>query len=907
MPKVISYTPSWLCEPAPGHELFKTTEENTPRGQATTYKALTESLKRNAKPGPRRTIAHRGTEVFIAVGKEIRWADLVYLKETWDDKQDDLRRGDSRGRKDDYEDVEHAQGYRVSVSQIEGIAIFANPKQTIKTPVADDIRQLIISPHSNYLAILTTHTVHIALLPDPSHLTAQDTSPLRMKTYTLGPITHVTSQSAVVSALWHPLGVNGSCVVTVTEDAVVRVWELSTTDRWSFDRPTLAIDLKKLADGVSLDQDFGASASGMNKGFSPDSFEMEVASACFASRGSGGWSPMTLWVAMREGDVYALCPLLPERWAPPPTLIPSLSVSIVAKVANLEDDPEVSEQSKLLSQQQLAWMSDLDNQDPVITEAPIGQPPAEVYTRPLKPGKVPKLQGPFDFEFAPEESEDELDNMLTDIFAIGPKLDAEELMSGEDEDLEVDDTYQEGLSAGVICLLASSGRVTICLDLDGVEAQWLPSGKSKYRKFVDMSDPPSLLTFHVLDTVKPEEIFEGGWPMFSHDFSSRYSFFTTHASGISFISLSPWVFRLESELQGNAGPGAEFRIDLLVKGQNSIRERLITEDISAEAEPLPLAASVAIRDPDLGYFLLSASSHGPIALNFEAPDDEPEAPRSRSPTYEAEPEPQPLLLCPPRPVYQPSPALGSSSALPNFLEQLRHSKYKRLINEPVRLSPATLGILTDAHKVLSEETHRLGTAAAELFRRCHKLQLDLRDQIARANEVAYRIEAVVGDDELDVGMRPVGGNAGLEKRINDAKRRQQDLLDRFEKLKRKAARGGAGGRELSDKEKVWIEEVSTLSGAVLPSESTEKSSNDSKTTKPWQRFDEVKTLKEELVERAKELGEDAEGDNNSAIGSKVKVPSEIRRQKVKQVMELLERETALVEGAKGRLERLSLA
>jgi nucleoporin NUP82 len=749
--------------------------------------------------------------------------------------------------------------------------------------------------------------VHIALLPDPSHLTAQDTSPLRLKTYTLGPITHVTSQSAVVSALWHPLGVNGSCLVTVTEDAVVRVWELSTTDRWSFDRPTLAVDLKKLADGTALDQDFGASASGMNKGFSPDSFEMEVASACFASRGSGGWSPMTLWVAMREGDVYALCPLLPERWAPPPTLIPSLSVSIVAKVAALEDDPEISEQSKLLSQQQLAWMSDLDNQDPVITEAPIGQPPAEVYTRPVKPGKIPKLQGPFDFELAPEESEDELDTMLTDIFVIGPKLNAEELMDGEDEDLE--DTYQEGLSAGVVCLLSSSGRVTICLDLDGVEAQWLPSGKSKSRKFIDLSDSPSLLTFHVLETLKREEIFDGGWPMFSPDVNSRYSFFTTHASGITFISLSPWVFRLESELQGNAGPGADFRIDLLVKGQNSIRERLFTEDRSAEAEPLPLAASVAIRDPDLGYFLLSASPHGPIALTFEAPDDEPEVGRSRSPTYEAESEPQPLLLCPPRPVYQPSPSLSSSSALPKFLEQLRHSKYKRLMNEAVRLSPATLTILTEAHKLLSEETHRLGTAAAELFRRCERLQLDLREQIARANEVAYRIEAVIGEDNAaDDDTRPLGGNVGIEKRIDDAKRRQQELSDRFEKLKRKAGKGGAGGRELSDKEKIWIEEVSTLSEAILPSETTEDSSNDTKLARPWQRYEEAMALKEEIVKRAEEQAEaEAEGDSNSTIGTKVKVPSEIRRQKVKQVMKLLERETALVEGAKGRLERLSLA
>ncbi len=126
MPKVISYTPSWLCKPAPGHDLFVKDEENTSRGQATTFKALSESLERNAKPGPRRTIAHRGTEVFIAVGKEIRWADLVYLKETWEDTQDEQRQGYNRVRKDDSEHMELAQGYRVSVSHSKGIALFAN-------------------------------------------------------------------------------------------------------------------------------------------------------------------------------------------------------------------------------------------------------------------------------------------------------------------------------------------------------------------------------------------------------------------------------------------------------------------------------------------------------------------------------------------------------------------------------------------------------------------------------------------------------------------------------------------------------------------------------------------------------------------------------------------------------------
>lgn len=113
MPKVTSYTPSWLSKPALGHKLFVTAEENIPKAQATTFKALTESLKRNAKAGPRRTIAHRGTEVFIAVGKEIRWADLVYLKEAWDERQASQHRSHDEAY---FEEEEHAQGYRVGIS-----------------------------------------------------------------------------------------------------------------------------------------------------------------------------------------------------------------------------------------------------------------------------------------------------------------------------------------------------------------------------------------------------------------------------------------------------------------------------------------------------------------------------------------------------------------------------------------------------------------------------------------------------------------------------------------------------------------------------------------------------------------------------------------------------------------------
>lgn len=770
--------------------------------------------------------------------------------------------------------------------------------------MGSDIQQLIISPYSNYMAIVTTHTVRIILLPDSSHLTAQSTDELKPKSWTLGPTTHVIDRSPIASTLWHPLGVNGSALVTVTKDAIVRVWELSQNDRWSFDKPTLTIDLKKLVDGSTLDQNFSASNDVTNKGFSPDSFEMEVAAACFSGRGSGGWSPMTLWIAMREGDVYALCPLLPDHWAPPPTLIPSLSISIVGNLGAVEDDPNVSEPAKLLAQQQLDWMSDLDKQEPKVIEGPPGEPPTEIYSRPSKPGVVPRLQGPFELQLSPE-SDDDLDLELTDIFVIGEKLDTEELMMGEEEDLEMEEIEKEGLSLSVICLLSSSGQLRICLDVDGVEAQWLPPrNKLKVvKRLAATTKPPSLLTFQSLDILTSLEGAEERWPMISPDVTSRYSFFVTHPTSITYISLAPWVFRLESELQGDSQAGSDFRINLLVNGQGSTRERLYTNPAQGDSH-LPLAAAVAIRDPDLGYFLLSATPFEPVAMVFDTPDDDFEPMRSViSPTFDKDAEVQPLDFYEPRPVFQPSHAFHEDSALPAFLEQIRTSRYKTIVNQEVKLSPVTLQIFTDAHKILSEETHRLGLAASELFRRCEKLQAELRQQITKANEVKARVEAVTGEDQDD-GEGPESSNAAFERRLESAKKRGEALSQRLEKMRKTVTK--ATSRELSDKERSWVNEVKAMDASILGSES--QAGSPARLRQTLKRYEEAKRLRDELLEQAKKLGETTdEGDENLGASSiDLRIPSDLRRAKINQVRGLLERETALVEAAKGRLEKLQI-
>lgn len=791
------------------------------------------------------------------------------------------------------------------------------PEQMIKTPVADDIRQLVMSPNEDYLAVLTAHTVHICILPDSSHLSARDSTPFRPKFWTLGPTTHVTSRSAVSSAIWHPLGVNGSALVTVTEDAIVRVWELSASDRWSFDRPTLAIDLKRLADGTSSDQDFSASTSATNKGFSPDEFDMDVASACFGDRRSGGWSPMTLWIAMRNGDVYALCPLLPSKWAPPPTLVPALSVSIVAKMATTEEDDDISAEAKLLTQQQLDWMADLDGQEPRLVDGLPGEPVTEIYTRPAKPGVIPKLQGPFYLDLAPEAAEAGQDGeddptQITDIHVVGEKISTGDLMTGEDVDLEFDQS-NDGLSLSVVCLLTASGQVQIYLDVDGVEAQWLPTRKMKLAQAKgngDDSEYPALLSFQTLETQTSTEIknVKGNWPVFSTDATSRYSFFVTQSTGITFISLAPWVFRLESELQSESEAGTKFRLDLLVKGNGSAREKIFVQ----KREICPLAACVSIRDPDLGYFILSATFNSAVAVFFDVPEDE-FAPlsrnRSSSPVHNDEDDRQALTIWEPRPYFHASGALDHEIRLPRFIDSLKSGNRKPLMQQEVRLSPVTLDIFAEVHLVVSEDIDPLNIAVAELFRKCEALQHELWEQITKANEVRQRVEAISGDDVED--EEPVSEAVRIQTRLERAQSRQEELAQRMERVKSKLSK--ATSRELSDYEIAWMNEVKALESTILGT--GEAGQSPSKARTPPKRLEEIKRLKDDLAAQVSRLQKSSEGeekdkaeDGPGSLGPNngYKVPLEIKKAKYAQVRALLDRESALVEGVKSRLENMSL-
>lgn len=112
MPKIKSYTPGWLSKGSPGNNLFAPSTDGSRASLSSPYSA---KPKKRSPNGARRTIARRGTEVFVANGREIRWGDLAYLKEMHVTKRAGARvKREDSDEDDTLESIENrAAGYRV--------------------------------------------------------------------------------------------------------------------------------------------------------------------------------------------------------------------------------------------------------------------------------------------------------------------------------------------------------------------------------------------------------------------------------------------------------------------------------------------------------------------------------------------------------------------------------------------------------------------------------------------------------------------------------------------------------------------------------------------------------------------------------------------------------------------------
>lgn len=893
MVQALSYTPQWLVRPAPGSRVFQSSQAAT--------------IGTAEAPVP---VGHRGTEIFVAVQNEIRWANLSQLQDLFETEKNAYKQpGFSQAAPPSY------------------------PYRTLKVPVSRPIKSLTVSPNGDLLVILTEHTAHVAVLPDSAHLGHQtDAAPTRLKSFQLGPTDHVLDRAPIASAIWHPLGVNGNCLVTITTDAVVRLWELDVSNRHSFDKAATAIDLKKLGNASLSAEDMSPSKYGSRQ-FSPDDFELEVASACFGGRGEDAetpWSGLTLWLAMRNGDLYCMCPLLPRKWNPSPALVESLLATIALKF----DDRELKDAQTL--NKQLQWATELDEQARIRPEddAPLN--------RPSRTPSVPMLQGPL--RLVPD-ADDIFET--SDILVIPGK----NKTGGGDLEFADDDWDDEPASPFNIILIGTSeGYVHVLLDVEGIEARWLPSkGPKIFSPLKRVQHVPELILAESIPLIKPSKsskVQADAQISFTPNIMTRHAVFASHIGGVSSIDLSHWIVRLGDELH-DTNAGLDFRLGLLVESARTKAQEIIHRAVPkpvklkqhdfyepADADPedadgpekvVERCINLFSESNGLGHFLLTTINGLPHAVVLEDPSIISDQASDDSFYQPEDTGSEPLKLeyeeVDSRQPYAVSSAFSESSNLPNIPNEPRHARIRRTLtqkNQPI--SSATLDLLIDVHRSLSSETATLNAAAAELFRRCNLLRAELQDQLEKGVDLSTRIESVIDEDADEYPraitaapapgdtspLADVGINAAVERRLEAVRTRHAELAQRYHALKQKQSR--IAGRPLSERERAWARSVRELERAVLGPAAREETADDR--SAPAHRFRELRAQHEGLVGRAQEhvrrreaAADDAE--EGGVGGLELAVGPERRARRQGQVEMLLERETAMVEATAEKVRALT--
>ncbi|KAK4690605.1 nucleoporin NUP82, partial [Phenoliferia sp. Uapishka_3] len=249
------------------------------------------------QPGGRksRAVIARGTELVVAVGRQLRIASLLDVKARCEEKK--------LGSGKDLEELER----EVQLGEY----------KVLNTPIINfDIQQLILNSTSKLLAVVGQHSIAIVLLPRRGW-TNSIGSLLETRALLIGRFYHSLPGSPNISQVsWHPWGDDSSSLMVLTTDAILREYSINEDT----EEPAQTVSFCEKEEG-----------RGMGTFSSEDRKERKAVAFCVGG-GVADWGPLTVYGLMESGDVVALCPFLPKKAAIPASYLHSLSSFVSAKV-----------------------------------------------------------------------------------------------------------------------------------------------------------------------------------------------------------------------------------------------------------------------------------------------------------------------------------------------------------------------------------------------------------------------------------------------------------------------------------------------------------------------------------------------------------------------------------------------
>ncbi|KAJ2804679.1 hypothetical protein H4R20_002406 [Coemansia guatemalensis] len=603
---------------------------------------------------PRGRMTVRGTDLFVVVGREVRWINLKACKDAFV-RFESKRMGLSSAGLESVKDKDAA-----AESKLE--AVKSVPWYRLGCEALSfDIFKLNINASGKLLVAVGSHQVAVVVLPTSAptakskggaftaaRLETSDKSSggrgiwIDCRSMLLGTAPGVTTPSReadgssahvrspggggglsvtanwsartrVVDVLWHPLSTSDSHLLVLQANGIIKLFDISE----DMDTPEQTMSL------------FGASSAG-GAGFAMS----RAVSFCIGSSASAGWSRVTVYVLTNTGEVYSLCPVLPRRCSVEQEWLGDLLETAELDVREWQaEEYETSEciytPPELLDARAAAkWLSQILELERGRSKASAGGENMYI-TLTANLMQPAAAQGPYLFQPEPmpvDTSGYGSDNSSTDEDA-NASFDRSNADCNPDDACEI--LYMEstsGIGVGLVAIAYCDSHVELFADMEPVIGKWADTaGRGAH-----MRDLPVLATMASIDlSIRPlagaDQIKSSkqiGTVSLMADTLNPTVFYALHSHGVHRVDMRSWTKLLERAIGLSSESGRSEALEQMMcaldgrqgmasgqDGNTAVAQRcvqcIVHTNPSAQRPAIPVIGAVVIDDIYLSYSLLA--------------------------------------------------------------------------------------------------------------------------------------------------------------------------------------------------------------------------------------------------------------------------------------------------------------
>ncbi|KAE9410294.1 hypothetical protein BT96DRAFT_961764 [Gymnopus androsaceus JB14] len=526
------------------------------------FKSTNISDNGSSSCGRRQVMVLRDTDLVLAAGNELRMTSLADTK---------VQRS-------------HTKSYK-----------------TLHTPnIQFKIDQIALNSSGKLLAVAGAFQVAVVVLPRAGYSRLVPET-IDCKCVQIGQFYHASNSATPIAKIeWHPWGEADSTLMVMTIDGKLREYDIS-------------VDTEEPQQILSFVSERKAGSF-----VAEDSSEREVVSFTLG-KGRADWGPLTVYAVMRSGDVYSICPYMPQNASIPSAYVHSLECFISAKQEFLEQGgtSQATKNLSILYDYQHKYISALLKQLPPGTVFPaqsrsiLMHPPTTIKAPPVR-------QGPFLLQPSPRMIDGSEGGDATDITYLS--------YSQVPDSDDVEDGVAENLD--VVLISYQDGKVDVCLDVEKVEARWQSKNASHDLPMFAVYECIDLGLVSLLNSL-PSTQGSRNYPICLMDPIHSDTIYVYHAFGVHALHLRPVLQGLFSALHSDAAASDSSELSAATTVQPILStfsvERRSSNPVIAVAIPDDVYLSYSI------YVLTSAMRITSFSLN---PQPESPPPPKPSPADE---------------------------------------------------------------------------------------------------------------------------------------------------------------------------------------------------------------------------------------------------------------------------------